>query len=79
MLPFKKKRMNFDNVEFVTYCIGNLSRRLGLTAGEVYRRLKQAGILTGYIVPSYDVLHTFGKEYLMEDLTEYMKEKGVLA
>lgn len=78
MLPFKKKRMNFDNVEFVTYCIGNLSRRLGLTAGEVYRRLKQAGILTGYIVPSYDVLHTFGKEYLMEDLTEYMKEKGVL-
>lgn len=70
--------MNFDNVEFVTYCIGNLSRRLGLTAGEVYRLLKQAGILTGYIVPSYDVLHTFGKEYLMEDLTEYMKEKGVL-
>ena len=77
MLPFKKKRMNFDKVEFVTYCIGNLSRRLGLTAGEVYRRLKQAGLLTGYIVPSYDVLHTFGKEYLMEDLTEYMKEKGV--
>lgn len=71
--------MNFNNVEFVTYCIGNLSRRLGLTAGEVYRRLKQAGILTGYIVPCYDVLHTFGKEYLMEDLTEYMKEKGVLA
>ena len=27
----------------------------------------------------HDVLHTFGKEYLMEDLTEYMKEKGVLA
>ena len=70
--------MNFDKVEFVTYCIGNLSRRLGVTAGEGYRRLKQAGILTGYIVPSYDVLHTFGKEYLMEDLTEYMKEKGVL-
>ena len=31
-----------------------------------------------YIIPSYDVLHTFGKEYLMEDLTEFMKEKGVL-
>lgn len=70
--------MNYDNVDFITYCIGNLSRRLNLSAAEVYRRLKQSGILYGYIVPSYDVLHTFGKEYLMEDLIEYMKEKGVL-
>ena len=70
--------MNYDNVDFITYCIGNLSRRLNLSVAEVYRRLKQSGILYGYIVPSYDVLHTFGKEYLMEDLIEYMREKGVL-
>ena len=70
--------MNYDNVDFITYCIGNLSRRLNLSVAEVYRRLKQSGILYGYIVPSYDVLHTFSKEYLMEDLIEYMKEKGVL-
>ena len=71
--------MNYNNIDFITYCIGNLSRRLNLSAVEVYRRLKQSGILYGYIVPSYDVLHTFGKEYLMEDLIEYMREKGVLA
>lgn len=70
--------MDRDTVDFITYCIGNLSRRLGLSAREVYERLKTSGILTGYIVPSYDVLHTFGKEYLMEDLTDYMREKGVL-
>ena len=35
-------------------------------------------ILKEYIVPSYDVLHTFSKEYLIEDLVSYMKEKGVL-
>lgn len=70
--------MSCNNIDFITYCIGNLSRRLNLSADEVYRRLKQSGILTEYIVPSYDVLHTFGKEYLMEDLTEYMREKGVL-
>ena len=29
-------------------------------------------------IPSYDVLHTFSSRYLMEDLTDYMKEKGVL-
>jgi hypothetical protein len=70
--------MSCNNIDFVTFCIGNLSRRLNLSAVEVYRRLKKSGILTDYIVPSYDVLHTFGKEYLMEDLTEYMREKGVL-
>ena len=70
--------MSSKELDFVTYCIGNLSRRLGMTASEVYQRLKQSGILMGYIVPSYDVLSTFGKEYLMEDLTDYMSEKGVL-
>ena len=70
--------MNAVNIDFITYCIGNLSRRLGLTPQDVYQRLKSSGILMEYIVPSYDVLHTFGKEYLMDDLTEYMKEKGVL-
>ena len=61
--------MNRYNIDFITYCIGNLARRLGL---------KSSGILYGYIVPSYDVLHTFSKEYLMEDLISYMKEKGAL-
>lgn len=70
--------MDKDTVEFATYCIGNLSRRLELNARDVYERLKTSGILNGYIVPSYDVLHTFGKEYLMEDLIDYMREKGVL-
>ena len=70
--------MNSDNIDFVTYCIGNLSRRLGLNARDVYHRLKTSGILADYIIPSYDVLHTFSKEYLMEDLTDFMKEKGVL-
>ena len=71
--------MNSNNVDFITYCIGNLARRLNMSATEVYRRLKQSDILNGYIIPSYDVLHTFSKEYLLEDLTEYMREKGVLA
>ena len=71
--------MNYNNIDFITYCIGNLSRRLNLSTAEVNRRLTQSGILNGYIVPSYNVLHTFSKEYLMEDLTEYMREKGVLA
>ncbi len=70
--------MNKEKLEFVTYCISKLSTLLHLSQQEVYKRLKQSGILYGYIVPSYDVLHTFGSQYLMDDLIDYMKEKGVL-
>lgn len=71
--------MDKDILEFVTYCIGKLSYQLKLSQQEVYSRLKRSGILYEYIIPSYDVLHTFSSRYLMEDLTDYMKEKGVLA
>lgn len=66
-------------LEFVTYCISKLGNYLNLPQREVYIKLKDSGILDEYLIPSYDVLHTFGSRYLMEDLTEYMKEKGVLA
>lgn len=70
--------MDKKTLEFVTYCIGKLADTLNMSQREVYRKLKSSGILYEYIVPSYDVLHTFGSHYLMDDLTGYMKEKGVL-
>ena len=70
--------MDKKTLEFVTYCIGKLSVLLQLPQKEIYKRLKTSGILYDYIVPSDNVLHTFSSRYLMEDLTEYMREKGVL-
>lgn len=70
--------MDRKTLEFVTNCISKLSQLLKLSHREVYERLNKPGILYGYIIPSYDVLHTFSSRYLMEDLTDYMREKGVL-
>lgn len=70
--------MDKNTLEFVTYCISKLAQHLKLSQQDVYERLKNSGILYGYIVPSYDVLHTFSSRYLMDDLTDYMREKGVL-
>lgn len=69
---------NRDVLEFVTFCISKLGQFLNMPQSEVYIRLKDSGILDSYIIPSYDVLHTFGSRYLMEDITEYMREKGAL-
>ena len=71
--------MSSDQLDFVTYCIGNLAIRLQLPQKTIYVRLKSTGILDDYIIKGYDVLHTFGKEYLMEDLISYMHEKGALS
>lgn len=69
--------MDSNTLEFVTYCISKLSALLGISQSNVYHRLKTSGILYGYIVPSYDVLHTFSSRYLMDDLMDFMKQKGV--
>ena len=68
-----------DQLAFATYCIGNLSQRLGLSQPAVYAMLAESGILDDYILASYDVLHTFGKDYIMDDLIGYMQEKGLVA
>ena len=71
--------MDNKTLEFVTFCISKLSILLKLPQEEIYSRLEESGILYDYIIPSYDVLHTFSERYLMLDLTGYMKEKGVLS
>lgn len=70
--------MDKKTLEFVTYCTSKLSHFLKLPQREIYMRLYQSGILYDYIVPSYDVLHTFSSHYLIEDITDYMRQKGVL-
>ncbi len=71
--------MNKDILEFVTFCVGAVANSLNIPRQEVYSRLKTSGILDGYIIKRYDVLHTFSRPYIVEDITEYMREKGVLS
>lgn len=40
--------------------------------------LNQTHILDDYIFVCYDTLHTLGAEYLVDDITDFMKEKGVV-
>lgn len=66
--------------EFVIFCIENLAIRLQENAAVVYNLLaKQSRILFDYILPNYEILHSQGKEYILDDLVEVMQEEGVLA
>lgn len=67
-------------LEFVVFCIENVAESIGKPSSEIYRSISgPGGLLRQYIVPSYDVLHTQGKEYIVEDILDVMRERGVLA
>ena len=66
-------------LEFAIFCIENIAAKLGLSAEKVYDALtEKSDILNDYIIPEYEILHTQGKEYIVDDIIEVMKERGVL-
>ena len=66
-------------LEFAIFCIENIAAKLGVSAEKVYDALtEKSDILNDYIIPEYEILHTQGKEYLVDDIIEVMKERGVL-
>lgn len=71
-LMIEKKELTF--VVFVLHALG---QHWNMTTPEVYDILNSTGILDDYIIKCYDVLHTLGKEYLVEDITEFVREKGI--
>ncbi len=62
---------------FVVFVLHALGQHWNMTTPEVYDILNTTGILDDYIIKCYDVLHTLGKEYLVEDITEFVREKGI--
>ena len=68
----------FRVLEFSIFCVENLALRLNMNPRDVYDMLTQkTDLLQTYIIPSYDVLHTQDKEYIVDDITRALKMKGI--
>jgi len=77
----EQEEQNFGRkeLEFAVFCIENIAENLGKSGNEVYKMLtEKSDILDSYIIPCYDVLHTQGKNYIVNDILDYMKETGVV-
>ena len=64
-------------IDFSVFVLHHLARAWNMPVPDTYSALNEAGIIEGYLVPCYDVLHTLGSEYLVEDLTDLARERGV--
>lgn len=68
----------FKGLEFAVFCIENVAKQLTVDGTVAYDMLAvQTDILQNYIMPCYDVLHTQGKEYIVNDLIDMLKAKGI--
>ena len=64
------------NLTFVVFLLHILAKAWHKMPSDVYAVLKDSGVLDGYILPSYDVLHTLGARYLVQDITGCVKDWG---
>ncbi len=65
-----------QQMSFVVFLVHILSKAWHKLPSSVYAILKESGVLSGYIIPSYDVLHTLGARYLIDDITECVHDWG---
>lgn len=71
--------INYDELEFAIFCIENIAVKLNISGQDVYEMLTiETNILNDYIVPSYDVLHTQDKNYIVDEIIRIMKENNLL-
>ena len=76
-MTINEKITDTKTLEFVIFCVENVAIFLGAEAEKVYAALNESNILSEYIIPEYEMLHTQSKEYIINDIMEIMRERDV--
>jgi hypothetical protein len=72
--------MNHETLLWAVFCVHYIAEHLHKSEAEVYELLTGKGnLLDTYILPYYNVLHTQGKDYIVEEIVTLMREEGILA
>lgn len=58
--------------EFAVFCIENTAARLGCSGRDVFIELQRTNGVTDFLYPSYPALHTQGKDYIVDEVLEYI-------
>ena len=69
--------MSNSQLTFVVFVLNKYSLATKQPIGEVYEHFDKLHILDDYILKHYEVLHTLGENYLIEDLTELVAQKSL--
>ena len=70
-------RCSDEQLKFSVFIINQISQAAKKPTAVVFDYLAESGVLDDYIINCYDTLHTLGKEYLVEDITGLLHDRGV--
>ncbi|MDR1000439.1 MAG: DUF3791 domain-containing protein [Clostridiales bacterium] len=75
----KQADMTPEQSFFAVFCIEALADELRTRGDKVYKTLTEdSDILDTYIVPLYDVLHTQGRDWIVDDIKRLMAKAGLI-
>jgi len=66
-----------EQLKFSVFIINQISQVSKKPSAVVFSFLAESGVLDDYIIGCYDSLHTLGREYLIEDITGLLHDRGV--
>ena len=62
-------------IEFVSFCIENFKVKYSMSGKEVADLFK-VSVTLEFIINGYEMLHTQGKEYILEEIEIFLKNRG---
>ena len=62
-------------IEFVSFCIENFKVKHGMKGKETAHLFKEYNLLQ-FLAENYEILHTQGKEYIIEEIEIFLKNRG---
>lgn len=67
-----------DVTFFAVWLLNCIAESWGCSVREAYETLQRASIVDEYVLPLYDVLHTMGREALVDEIALVARKRGVL-
>lgn len=67
------RSLAFRKIRLAVAAIDGGAKKLGISGREMYERLDRQGLIHGRLLGAYDVLHTQGEKWVVEDTVETLK------
>lgn len=70
--------MDKESFSFVIYMIHACANKWDMLLSKVYRILQSAEYIDDFLVPHYDILHTQGTDFIVDDIEDYLEVRGIV-
>lgn len=65
---------NSKQTDFAVFCIESVADRLHISGQTVVDELMKTDGISKFLYPSYEALHTQGKEYVVDEVLAYIRK-----